>query len=237
MQLYRTVLGKSLTFKWKLDTGQPTVCPRNAADRISDTPSNVMHLLAHIYVSRSEALWKEASLLSWFEQSVASSLFTLDSTEAKSRQADALAMIQMPRDPVDTELNVPLFICRHVLCSESTSWLGFLPPAIKNKPFHAYDPLPPYTATTSYNNDYFSGIKPSRGPSRGGEHAGLQNGLEGFMGRLLETLQTNPTDWRERVVGAWREMAGGREFAHMPAEQRDGLLQQVRAAGKELTSS
>ncbi|ORY20750.1 transcriptional repressor TCF25-domain-containing protein [Naematelia encephala] len=193
----------------------------------SESPSNVIHLLSHIYVARSEALWKEADKASWFESTVKSAMFELDSNDAKARRADVLAILQIPRDPIDAEINVPLFICRHVLCSESTSWLGFLPPPITNKAFHAYDPLPPYTATSAYDDNYFGGLSTSS--SRGGVRgrAVLETRLGAFMTMVMEAVDADPSGWRERVVGAWRDLTGQREFAQMPAEQREGILEHV----------
>lgn len=190
----------------------------------SDDPTNVIHLLSHIYVARSEALWKEPALTSWFENQVKTALPQLSSVEATELRGDALAIIHVARDPLDETLNVPLFICRHVVCSESTSWLGFLPPAIRNRPVHAFDPLPPSTAISTYDNAYFSGIRPSRGGARAmpGGGGGV---MEGFMDRMLGAMQGE--NWQERVEGIWREMTGRREFAGVPQEERNNLLQQV----------
>jgi hypothetical protein len=186
-----------------------------------ESPSNVLHLLAHIYVSRSEALWKEASALSFFESAVTSALPLLDNAESLLYRGDALARIQEPRDPIDEAINVPLFICRHVLCSESTSFLGFLPKEISSRPFNAYDPLPPTTAISQYDSAYFSGLKPQRAGATGA--AGM---VEGFMERFLQAVEGGG-DWRGRVAGAWADVAGRREFANVPAQQREGILQQV----------
>lgn len=201
----------------------------------SETPQNVIHLLSHIYVSRSEALWKEPDLVKFFENAVKAALAEIDSSSAKDMRDDALAMVQTPRDPVDEEINVPLFICRHVVCSESTSWLGFLPPVIRNRPVNAFDPLPPSTSITDYDADYFSGAKPSRrrgGPeSAAGGRAGL---MEGFMERLTGAMEGGGEGWQERVAEVWRDLTGRREFAGMPQGERDGVLEQVSAVKRSL---
>jgi hypothetical protein len=171
-------------------------------------------------------LWKEPALSSWFSKQASLVLAELETPTAQESRIDALAIIQTPRDPIDETQNVPLHICRHVVCSESTSWLGFLPPAIRNRPVNAYDPLPPITAISSYDNAYFSGVRPS-GRGRGGrEGGGASAGLmDGFMDRLMGAMQGE--GWQERVEGIWREMTGRREFAGVPQEERNNLLQQV----------
>lgn len=209
--------------------------PTVQANHHSDSPTNVIHLLSHIYVARSEALWKEPKLTAWFEAEVAATLGDIDSPAAVELRSDALAMMQVTRDPVDETLNVPLFICRHVVCSESTSWLGFLPPAIRNRPVHAFDPLPPSTAVSAYNDAYFAGVRPGRAGQRGGLGPGGGGGvLEGFMDRLMGAMQGE--GWQERVEGVWRDMTGRREFANVPEEERNNLLQQVSEVGQSVRS-
>ncbi len=189
----------------------------------SDSPSDVMHLLAHVYVARSEALWKEASNLAWFEAQVAVALPAIDSAEAKAFRSEALAIMQnIARDPIDDTINIPLHICRHVLCSESTSWLGFLPPLITSRPFHSFDPLPPNTAISSYDAEYFSGL---RTPTRAAN--GRRGVTDGFMERMMEAVEQNPGNLQERIVAIWREMTGRGGMEGVPEGERENMLQQV----------
>ena len=91
---------------------------------------------------------------------------------------------------------------------------------------NSFDPFPPTTAISSYDNAYFSGVRPSgrgRGAGAGGgTGAGL---MDGFMERLMGAMQGE--GWQDRVEGIWREMTGRREFAGVPQEERNNLLQQV----------
>ncbi|WRT70652.1 uncharacterized protein IL334_007650 [Kwoniella shivajii] len=191
----------------------------------SETPSNVIHLLSHIYVSRSEALWKDEKRIKWFASQVALAVPKLNEPTAKLARDDALALIQSPRDPLDEELPLPLYICRHVLCSESTSWVGFLPPAITSRPFHAFDPLPPTTATSIYDDAYFAGVRSSNGGngrSTGGSGGGVMMDL---VNRVFNIAQNHPENWRERVEGAFRDLTGRREYQNAPRDQMDNVLQ------------
>ncbi|KAK8850487.1 hypothetical protein IAR55_004405 [Kwoniella newhampshirensis] len=188
----------------------------------SDSPNNVMHLLSHIYVARSEALWKDSDRIQWLESQVAIGLSKMNEPTAKTARDDALALIQAPRDPVDESLNVPLFVCRHVLCSESTSWMGFLPSIITSRPFHAYDPLPPTTATSVYDANYFNGVR-NASRTRGG--AGGGNLMMNFLDRIFEMVDQHPANWQERVMGAWQDMTRRREFENVPAQERENVFQ------------
>lgn len=199
-----------------------------------DDQTNVLHLLAHIYVSRSEALWKEASNLAWFESQLSPALSQLRDPVAFQNREDALSMWDFARDPMDESetMNVPLFVCRHVVCSESTAFVGFLPQAIRNAAVHAFDPLPPSTAISAYNGDYFAGVKISgrgvRGAGgAGGGGVGARDMAEGFMERLMDAVQTHPADWQDRVRNALRDMLGQRAYAAIPEEHRQEMIQQV----------
>ncbi|WVR08578.1 hypothetical protein IAU60_005633 [Kwoniella sp. DSM 27419] len=191
----------------------------------NDSPGNVMHLLSQIYVARSEALWKDEKRTAWLAKQVAIALPKLNEAPAKTARDDALALIQAPRDPIDEGLPIPLYICRHVLCSESTSWVGFLPPVITSRPFHAFDPIPPTTATSVYNNDYFAGLRQSGGRAREGRGERGGGMMMDFIDRVFNIVEQHPDSWQDRVMGVWREMAGRREFAHVPQEDRDNVFQ------------
>ena len=193
---------------------------------IRESPTNTVHLLSHIYVSRSEALWKEASMLKFFESQLSPAIAQLESSQAKSDREHVLSLLAIPRDPVDEQISLPLFICRHVVCSESTSWTGFLPPMIRNKPVHAYDPLPPTTAISTYDQSYFNGL-PTRGRGQGGQVQGGGGILGETLGRLNELMEQHPDGWQERIAAVWRELTAGRAFAEVPQQERDDMLQQV----------
>ncbi|WWC92247.1 uncharacterized protein L201_007201 [Kwoniella dendrophila CBS 6074] len=191
----------------------------------TESPSNIMHLLSHIYVSRSEALWKDEKRIAWFSKQVASALPNLNDETAVTARNDALALIQFPRDPLDEEISVPLFICRHVLCSESTSFMGFLPQVITSKPFNSFDPLPPTTATSIYDNAYFSGLRATNNgnASRGG--AGGGGLMMDLVHRVFDIATNHPDNYRDRIQDEWRQLINRREMQNAPRDQMDNALQ------------
>lgn len=166
-------------------------------------------------------------MLKFFESQLSPAIAQLESSQAKSDREHVLSLLAIPRDPVDEQISLPLFICRHVVCSESTSWTGFLPPMIRNKPVHAYDPLPPTTAISTYDQSYFNGL-PTRGRGQGGQVQGGGGILGETLGRLNELMEQHPDGWQERIAAVWRELTAGRAFAEVPQQERDDMLQQVR---------
>lgn len=199
----------------------------------SDSPTILLHLLAHIYVARNEALWKEPSVLAWLEKTIAQAMPLLDEGSARSLRAEAHAIAQTPRDlGGDGDLPIPLNICRHVLCSESTSWVGFLPPQITSRPFHAFDPLPPATAVTSYNAAYFNPVARVRARATGG--AGFRGPAdvrrqmyERFLGEVRGLIGQEPDDWPPHLQDTFREYAGGRAPQDIPVEQRAAMVRDL----------
>ena len=165
-------------------------------------------------------------MLKFFESQISPAIAQLESEQAKSDREHVLSLLAIPRDPVDEQISLPLFICRHVVCSESTSWIGFLPPQIRNKPVHAYDPLPPTTAISQYDANYFNGL-PARGRAQGGGPGGGGGILGETIGRLNELMEQHPDGWQDRIAAVWRELTQRREFGDVPQQERDDMLQQV----------
>ncbi|KAL1410047.1 hypothetical protein Q8F55_004049 [Vanrija albida] len=201
----------------------------------TQSPTTVLHLLAHIYVARSEALWKEPKILSWLGKTFATALPLIDEGSARSLRAEAHAIIQTPRDlGADGDLAVPLNICRHVLCSESTSWLGFLPPAIKTRSFHAYDPLPPSTAVTAYDAAYFDPVARARGAGFRGQADAQGQMFERFLGMVRGMIGQEPAQWPQPMQEAFQQFAGGRAPGDMPVDQRAALVRDLVRTWEEI---
>ncbi|WVN89752.1 uncharacterized protein L203_104982 [Cryptococcus depauperatus CBS 7841] len=196
----------------------------------SESPSNVIHLLSQIYASRSESLWKDGDRVTWFESQLPIALANLHSETSRLARDDILALIQAPRDPVDESINVPLFICRHVMCTESTSWLGFLPPLVVSRPFNSFDPLPPTTAISAYDNMYFAGIRPSRrGLDRGMEDGagGAWRLMDTFFQQVFDIVQQNPDNWRQQAEDIWAQMARENDIRRIPENERNVMFEQL----------
>lgn len=167
--------------------------------------------------------------MQWFEYQVAHALPELYSESSKLARDDILALIQAPRDPVDDSTNVPSFICRHVLCSENTSWLAFLPPVITSRPFHSFDPLPPTTAISIYDSSYFSGVRPSRrgGVAANGRPEGAWQMMNTFVEQIFDAVEQDPGNWRERVQALWQQLETENDMGRVPQAERDNMYEGV----------
>lgn len=205
----------------------------------SGDPSVVIHLLSHIYVARNEALWKEPAVLAWFEKTVRDNIDSIDDGPARAARAEAHAIAQTPRDlGADGELAIPLNICRHVLCSESTSWLGFLPPSVTSRPFHAYDPLPPSSAQTAYDAQYFDPVARVRGAGFRGAAGGQQvqtEMLARFLGMVRGIVGQEPGQWPQPLHEAFQQFAG-RAPEDMPVAERAALVRDLVRTWEEIVA-
>lgn len=194
----------------------------------TNSPTTVIHLLAHMYVARNEALWKEESVKEWFEKTIVSTLPSLDDGTSAALRAEAHAIAQTPRDlGADGDLLVPLNVCRHVLCSESTSWQGFLPPTITSRPFHAFDPLPPSTAVTAYNATYFDHVARTLGGRNRAPPDVQRQMFERFLDVVRGMIGQEPAQWEPAMRDQFREYAGGQDPQDMPVEQRANMVRHM----------
>lgn len=120
-------------------------------------PLTTLHLLSHIYVLRSHALWKDPSVLAWLKSCLPTILPTL---------LDPSAPIPPNRKhALDHFKNgTPESIVRHVMVAEDNSGLlGFLSEAQRERLGMAFDPVPPKRSTTLY--DVSRALSPSLPPS------------------------------------------------------------------------
>ncbi|KAL7413126.1 transcriptional repressor TCF25-domain-containing protein [Mrakia frigida] len=150
-------------------------------------PLTPLHLLSHIYVLRSSALWKELPTLHWLQSRLPHILPLLLSPSNASYP---------PRQAVLDHFKngTPEGIVRHVMVAEDNSTLlGFLEPRVREGMGMAFDPLPPRRSVSSYDNNYFMGLTTRRsaaGRNRSNdddEAAQEQAGfLQGFINSLME---------------------------------------------------
>lgn len=108
-------------------------------------PLTTLHLLSHIYVLRSQALWKEAPTLAWLQSQLP---LILPDLLASNEKAYA------PRQAVLDHFKngTPESIVRHVMVAEDNSTLlGFLEPKVREAMGMAFDPLPPRRGVSFYD--------------------------------------------------------------------------------------
>ena len=131
-----------------------------------------MHLLAHIYAARNNPLWKDSTIGNWFSKQLDCVVKDIESGR------HTLSKSTIPASWTREVGGMPLWLVRHAFLSES--YMGWIPPPIAAKLGHAYDPLPPTTSITSYDNAYYAGVRASSRTSAADPN--LDNYLDRLMG-------------------------------------------------------
>jgi hypothetical protein len=125
------------------------------------SPSDAtLHLLSHLYVQRSSAIWKEATHSSWLLQTL-SALFPSSVVPASlpttPQRAAFLSLFAHPIPQTSVH--------RHILVLESAyrRLLAFIPrttlDSVTASGALACDPLPPVTALSRYDENFFAGVE------------------------------------------------------------------------------
>jgi hypothetical protein len=118
---------------------------------------SLLHLLSHIYVQRSHALWKDPIRSSWFAETV-TGLVRTSQLPPKAVSTTGFARLQ---GLVRRDGGFDMSIYRHVIVlgSPAQSLLSFIPTHIINNNRLACDPLPPPGSKSQYNEDFFRGAE------------------------------------------------------------------------------
>lgn len=117
--------------------------------------------MSHLYVQRSFPLWKDPEISAWFENTVVAISPTISSTFHTSDRRRRLLDLY-------TVLNLRYSAYRHIMILGSgyQSLISFIPREILNAKSLACDPLPPPTAVSQYDDEFFKGTENSPPRSR-----------------------------------------------------------------------
>lgn len=186
----------------------------------------VSTLLAHIYVSRSESLWRETDVSKWLSTTL---------QEAWTILKHRLNDICLPA--IDEEGRMGIY--RHVLVSDlpdalRQTLIGLIPRTLTSNSsmLNAYDPLPPSGANvTRYDDEYFEPVTRERLQRQGGrrgtsDQAGLVNhfmnairgvrGLEGWTAAMQNMDEESREDAMAQIMQMTAEARG-------QGQERDGM--------------
>jgi Transcriptional repressor TCF25 len=171
-------------------------------------------LLTHVYVSRSESLWREAGMSTWLTKTIKEVWPTLEKSFESNQWNRACVTYEKAR----------LSIYRHVLVSDLPDTLrqtliGLMPKEITSdsSKLNAFDPLPPQgEGTTSYDDDYFATMRSRRNVAGmdGEEMDGPA--AAGMMDRLMQALRG------VRGLEGW-----GAAMEQMDDESRQDVMAQI----------
>lgn len=172
--------------------------------RFSPSKDTLPDLLTHIYVLRSESLWKEPGYAEWLRST------TMDLADDLIADFE-LGESKRKTKPAVASHNTRQGIYRHVLVSDvpdttRQQLIAYLPPKItgSSEQMDAFDPVPPtppssaalssaseieqeVESVTRYDDAYFAPIMTNNPASRGG--AAAAGGGEGMMAAFRRAMQ------------------------------------------------
>ncbi|PWZ01270.1 DUF654-domain-containing protein [Testicularia cyperi] len=188
------------------------------SNRWSESQDTLTDLLVHIYVLRSESLWKEPGYGAWLRSTAVELSDTLI--------ADHDLGGKSKRNPAVASHNTKQGIYRHVLVSDVPDTLrqqliAYLPPTItgSSEQMDAFDPVPPQSLrsaqpasgtpvdsddvdaemarVTRYDDDYFAPVLAELSASRGGDgrggrtrgQAGEEEGEGGLVQAFMRAIE------------------------------------------------
>lgn len=174
-------------------------------------------LLTHVYVSRSESLWREPGMSDWLIKTI---------KEVWPELQKSFDSGQWHRASVTYE-KARLSIYRHVLVSDLPDTLrqtliGLMPKEITSdsSKLNAFDPLPPQgEGSTSYDDDYFAAMRSTRyGAGTDEDDFAQMDGpaAAGMMDRLMQALRG------VRGLEGW-----GAAMEQMDDESRQDVMAQI----------
>lgn len=174
---------------------------------------STLHLLSHIYAQRASELWKIPEITDWVRSSVDSALLT------------KLASITSPtrvRAQEAYKAGTPENFVRHVIVAENRSVMTFFSPNAVPQTMNAYDPVPPRTSLSQYDEEYFHGVTAKeRGAGGRRRQQQMQQQMQGAdeeeMAQIQEMIMQEIRE-RQRlagdVPGGFPEAAGEPFVAH-----------------------
>lgn len=231
----------------KIGLGFPSKMKSSFLFNFKET-QNISKLLALIYVSRSESLWRDADTSSWLLSTLEQAWPTLE------RRQDDLCQAA-----IDEKSKMGIY--RHILVSDLPDALrqtlfGLIPHEITSISalLNAYDPLPPFGPNvTLYNDDYFEPVmkeRAQRSNTQVEEQAGLFTqfrnalrdigGLEAWQNTLEELDDDSRNDMMAQILQMSTQQARDGQ-----GEEQDGMpgtfhiaedQQQEQGAGRDPTN-
>ncbi|PWN88461.1 DUF654-domain-containing protein [Acaromyces ingoldii] len=190
----------------------------------AEAEAGLAALLAHVYVSRNESLWKESAVASWLSKTLCEAFPVLTADPAAGKAHGDI-------EKAKTDSLTKLGIYRHVLVSDlpdalRQTLIGLIPRKITamQGALDSYDPLPPVqygeeeNPVTRYDDEYFRPIMGGGGGSGSGGQGMRQAPSRGMM---------------QRLMAAMRELRGGmgiEGWENMDDETRQDALAELMMA-------
>lgn len=142
-----------------------------------------LHILSHLYVLRCFPLWKEHA--SWFSKTISAAFSSLAGSMPHSEKRNAFYELYE-----HTSLRYSVY--RHILVLDAPfrRLFSFIPREILEGKSLACDPLPPPTALSHYDEEFFRGVEETHSERR---RRGVNQQM--FDQVLGQHLQVGDTKW------------------------------------------
>lgn len=206
--------------------------------RFSASKDTLADLLTHIYVLRSESLWKEEGYAQWLRKT------TMDVSPTLTADFD-LPEKQRKSQPAVASHNTRQGIYRHVLVSDvpdtvRQQLIAYLPPSItgSSEEMDSFDPVPPRTKpgaaegveaevakVTRYDDEYFAPIMAYNTSSGGRGARGTAGGAGGEGGVMAA--------FRRALQGLGGLQGWDAAMENMDDETREDVMAQIMAMTQE----
>lgn len=158
---------------------------------------STLHLLSHIYAQRAFEVWKGPEIAEWIRSTVNTSLLQRLSTKPSER-ARAISLF---------ERGTPENFVRHVIVAENRSVMGFLSPNAVPNTMVSFDPVPPRTSLSQYDQTYFGEVMERTARRRGAASGAHQHPEAGNEEQLIQVQEMIMQEIRRRQGPV--EMPGG----------------------------
>jgi hypothetical protein len=152
---------------------------------------STIHLLSHLYAQRAFELWKVPEVAEWLRSSI-------DATLLKRLASETSPVRTRARNAFEDA--TPEFIVRHVIVAENQSSMAFLSPNAVPRTMVSYDPVPPRTSLTQYDEAYFLGVTVGQGRRRR-DPAVHQRPPPGDEEELVQVQEMIMQEIRRRAAG------------------------------------
>ncbi|KAK2465838.1 hypothetical protein APHAL10511_001479 [Amanita phalloides] len=190
----------------------------------------ILHMLSHLYAQHAFGIWKEPAHSAWFTSVVMSLSSTIPSTLPRTLHRDDFLHLY------EHSANLRYSAYRHVAVLESSyrRLFVFMPKEVTDSRSLACDPLPPLTATTRYDAEFFEGIDDAFGMpgtrtrrQREADQRRLAHVMQdqALMQQLQEIVDGNP-ELAARFPGGALQLA---QFAgQLPADALEDMFLQIQ---------
>jgi len=171
-----------------------------------DAPGeSTLHLLSHIYAQRSFELWKLPEIVDWVQSTIDDTLLSRISSVTPLIREQAIR---------EYALGTPENFVRHVIVAENRSVMTFFSPNAVPQTMNAYDPVPPLTALSHYDENYFTASGVNIVPRRPRRRAGGRQEMPEEVGEeenaqiqemIMEEIRRRQARAQQEVPGAFHD--------------------------------